>query len=148
MYFEFSHKPARVIFSWSEMSNFDALSLSVSKPGEIELINEKLRVTMVCWNADDMRVITAVSDCSLKVWDSYTGELLKILQVKSLHYFTSVLMEIGFYCDRSIYCGHDKYFTKQINRVADFLRALPLHLSMLILTIWCIRWNSQVLFVI
>ncbi|KAK2154938.1 hypothetical protein LSH36_253g03021 [Paralvinella palmiformis] len=51
-----------------------------SKPGEIELINEKLRVTMVCWNADDMRVITAVSDCSLKVWDSYTGELLKILQ--------------------------------------------------------------------
>ncbi|CAI9738520.1 PH-interacting protein-like isoform X2 [Octopus vulgaris] len=39
----------------------------------------KYKVTMVGWNLDDSFVITAVNDYSLKVWDSYTGQLLHIL---------------------------------------------------------------------
>lgn len=36
---------------------------------------------MVGWNLDDSVVITAVNDYSLKVWDSYTGQLLHVLEV-------------------------------------------------------------------
>ena len=42
--------------------------------------NGKLRVTMVSWSQDDEYVITAVSDCSLKVWNSHTGRLVHVLQ--------------------------------------------------------------------
>ena len=36
---------------------------------------------MVTWNANDRYVITAVTDCTLKVWDSRSGKLLHILKV-------------------------------------------------------------------
>ncbi|EDV25019.1 uncharacterized protein TRIADDRAFT_25819, partial [Trichoplax adhaerens] len=39
----------------------------------------KLKVTMVAWTLDDRNVITAVNDRSLKIWNSYTGSLLQIL---------------------------------------------------------------------
>ncbi|XP_042543164.1 bromodomain and WD repeat-containing protein 1 isoform X1 [Dipodomys spectabilis] len=36
----------------------------------------KPKVTMIAWNQDDSIVVTAVNDHVLKVWDSYTGQLL------------------------------------------------------------------------
>lgn len=42
---------------------------------------QKLRVTMVGWNIDDTLVMTAISDSSLKVWDSFTGRVLYRLKV-------------------------------------------------------------------
>ncbi|XP_038078010.1 bromodomain and WD repeat-containing protein 3-like isoform X2 [Patiria miniata] len=39
----------------------------------------KHRVTMVGWDLDDRRVVTAVNDHSLRVWDSRTGKLLQEL---------------------------------------------------------------------
>lgn len=48
---------------------------------EIDDSKQKLRVTMVGWNTDDSVVITAVSDSSLKVWDSFTGKLKHVLTV-------------------------------------------------------------------
>ena len=44
----------------------------------------KYRVTMVSWSMDDEFVVTAVNDFSLKVWNSHTGQLLHVLQVRSL----------------------------------------------------------------
>ncbi|BFZ25162.1 hypothetical protein BsWGS_28200 [Bradybaena similaris] len=41
---------------------------------------DQLRVTMVSWSMDDAMVITAVSDLSIKVWNSYTGTLLQVLE--------------------------------------------------------------------
>ncbi|KAK0064368.1 bromodomain and WD repeat-containing protein 3 [Biomphalaria pfeifferi] len=41
---------------------------------------DQLRVTMVSWSMDDLMVFTAVSDLSIKVWNSYTGALLKVLE--------------------------------------------------------------------
>ncbi|KAK3098508.1 hypothetical protein FSP39_020204 [Pinctada imbricata] len=40
----------------------------------------KDRVTMVMWSVDDTYVVTAVSDCSLKVWDSHSGKLVHVLK--------------------------------------------------------------------
>ncbi|XP_073928735.1 bromodomain and WD repeat-containing protein 1 isoform X2 [Castor canadensis] len=36
----------------------------------------KPKVTMIAWNQNDSIVVTAVNDHVLKVWDSYTGQLL------------------------------------------------------------------------
>ena len=41
---------------------------------------EPLRVTMVSWNCNDTKVITAVSDSTLCVWDPATAELLARLK--------------------------------------------------------------------
>jgi hypothetical protein len=47
------------------------------------------RVTMTTWSSDDTRVVTAVSDASLCVWDSATCQLITRLKghqvVTSLH---------------------------------------------------------------
>lgn len=42
--------------------------------------SKKTKVTMVSWDVSDEWVITAVSDCSLKVWNARTGELTKVLR--------------------------------------------------------------------
>jgi WD40 repeat protein len=39
----------------------------------------KLRVTMLTWDKSDQWVITASSDNSIKVWDSFTGVLIQTL---------------------------------------------------------------------
>ena len=36
----------------------------------------KPKVTMIAWNQNDSIVVTAVNDHVLKVWNSYTGQLL------------------------------------------------------------------------
>lgn len=41
----------------------------------------KPKVTMVAWDRHDNTVITAVNNHLLKVWNSYTGQLLHILKV-------------------------------------------------------------------
>uniref|UniRef100_A0A8C2EQG9 PH-interacting protein n=1 Tax=Cyprinus carpio TaxID=7962 RepID=A0A8C2EQG9_CYPCA len=39
----------------------------------------KLKVTMVAWDCNDNTVITAANNLTLKVWNSYTGNLIHIL---------------------------------------------------------------------
>ncbi|XP_059824809.1 bromodomain and WD repeat-containing protein 1-like isoform X3 [Hypanus sabinus] len=46
-------------------------------PGDDKIT--KLKVTMVAWDRHDNTVITAVNNHTLKVWDSYSGQLLHIL---------------------------------------------------------------------
>ncbi len=41
----------------------------------------KLVVTMVAWDRSDRSIITAVSNCLLKVWNSANGQLLHVLSV-------------------------------------------------------------------
>ncbi|XP_072441757.1 bromodomain and WD repeat-containing protein 1-like isoform X1 [Chiloscyllium punctatum] len=48
-----------------------------SCPGDDKVT--KLKVTMVAWDRLDDNVITAVNNHTLKVWNSYTGQLLHIL---------------------------------------------------------------------
>lgn len=57
------------------------LLMSTKLPGaqDSEEDNKKLKVTMVSWVCNDDYVITAVNDHSLKVWDSQTGKLIKVL---------------------------------------------------------------------
>ncbi|KAK7108775.1 PH-interacting protein-like [Littorina saxatilis] len=49
-------------------------------PEDNSKVGDHLRVTMVSWNLDDSLVVTAVSDYTIKVWDSHTGKLLHILK--------------------------------------------------------------------
>ncbi|XP_025097468.1 PH-interacting protein-like isoform X2 [Pomacea canaliculata] len=58
----------------------EVVAMEASTAAAIAAGVDKLRVTMVSWNVDDSLVVTAVSDCSIKVWDSYTGKLMHILQ--------------------------------------------------------------------
>ncbi|XP_038141769.1 bromodomain and WD repeat-containing protein 3 isoform X1 [Cyprinodon tularosa] len=60
------------------------LSMSATLPGA-EHANEedsyfKPKVTMVAWDRHDNTVVTAVDNHLLKVWNSYTGQLLHILK--------------------------------------------------------------------
>ena len=43
----------------------------------------KLKVTMVAWDRHDNTVITAVNNMTLKVWNSYTGQLIHVLMVRT-----------------------------------------------------------------
>lgn len=43
----------------------------------------KLKVTMVAWDRHDNTVITAVNNMTLKVWNSYTGQLIHVLMVRN-----------------------------------------------------------------
>uniref|UniRef100_A0A672I4F1 Bromodomain and WD repeat domain containing 1 n=1 Tax=Salarias fasciatus TaxID=181472 RepID=A0A672I4F1_SALFA len=55
------------------------LNMSATLPGEEESYF-KPKVTMVAWDRHDNTVITAVNNHLLKVWNSYTGQLLHILK--------------------------------------------------------------------
>ncbi|XP_047247287.1 bromodomain and WD repeat-containing protein 3 isoform X1 [Girardinichthys multiradiatus] len=60
------------------------LSMSATLPG-VEPTSEedtyfKPKVTMVAWDRHDNTVVTAVNNHLLKVWNSYTGQLLHILK--------------------------------------------------------------------
>lgn len=46
----------------------------------------KPKVTMIAWNQNDSIVVTAVNDHVLKVWNSYTGQLLHNLLVSLIQY--------------------------------------------------------------
>uniref|UniRef100_T1J4N0 Bromo domain-containing protein n=1 Tax=Strigamia maritima TaxID=126957 RepID=T1J4N0_STRMM len=60
------------------------LKMSTRLPGtpEDEYDDNKIpkyKVTMVAWSRDDRYVFTAVNDATIKVWNSYVGELVYIL---------------------------------------------------------------------
>ena len=59
-----------------KMTAKDGRSVTFNKEKNVE---EPLRVTMVNWVCDDSRVVTAVSDSSLCVWDPNTQALLQRL---------------------------------------------------------------------
>ncbi|XP_051717573.1 bromodomain and WD repeat-containing protein 3 isoform X1 [Ctenopharyngodon idella] len=60
------------------------LDMSATLPGSAPLTEDenffKPKVTMVSWDRHDNTVITAVNNYLLKVWNSYTGQLLHILK--------------------------------------------------------------------
>ncbi|XP_065816441.1 bromodomain and WD repeat-containing protein 3 isoform X3 [Labrus bergylta] len=60
------------------------LNMSATLPGAEHASDEetyfKPKVTMVAWDRHDNTVITAVNNHLLKVWNSYTGQLLHILK--------------------------------------------------------------------
>ncbi|KAK7172228.1 hypothetical protein R3I93_004517 [Phoxinus phoxinus] len=60
------------------------LNMSATLPGSAPLTEDenffKPKVTMVSWDRHDNTVITAVNNYLLKVWNSYTGQLLHILK--------------------------------------------------------------------
>ncbi|KAM7413407.1 hypothetical protein PAMA_020681 [Pampus argenteus] len=60
------------------------LNMSATIPGAEQMNEEesyfKPKVTMVAWDRHDNTVITAVNNHLLKVWNSYTGQLLHILK--------------------------------------------------------------------
>lgn len=87
---------------WSSLQ----LVMSSKLPGTPELEDDnkqKLKVSMVSWDSSDKWVITAVSDHTLKVWNSETGELVQVLRghkdevfVLEAHPFdTNVLLSAG-----------------------------------------------------
>jgi bromodomain and WD repeat domain containing protein 1/3 len=65
----------------------------------------KLKVTMVAWTMNDQNVITAVSDFSLRVWDSSTGKLLHCLKEHKNDVF--VLEKHPFCSNLLLSAGHD-----------------------------------------
>ncbi|RWS17105.1 bromodomain and WD repeat-containing protein 3-like protein [Dinothrombium tinctorium] len=68
---------------WYERQTWRSLTLNMNErlPGQPPPSDSdgRVRVNMVCWTCDDAYVITAVSDNSLKVWDSNTAKLIAIL---------------------------------------------------------------------
>ncbi|XP_037533386.1 bromodomain and WD repeat-containing protein 3 [Nematolebias whitei] len=60
------------------------LNMSASLPGAEPTSEEenyfKPKVTMVAWDRHDSTVVTAVNNHLLKVWNSYTGQLLHVLK--------------------------------------------------------------------
>lgn len=58
------------------------LSMSARLPGSgaNEDDGKKLKVTMVSWDASDNYVMTAVNDFTIKVWNSKSGQLHKVLR--------------------------------------------------------------------
>ncbi|KAF8777958.1 PH-interacting protein like [Argiope bruennichi] len=65
--------------NWSTIQ----LKMSTKLPGQSEEqtdAKQKLMVTMVSWALDDDKVITAVSDHSIKVWNSFNGNLIFCLK--------------------------------------------------------------------
>ncbi|XP_029164784.1 PH-interacting protein isoform X2 [Nylanderia fulva] len=59
------------------------LLMATKLPGEPETeddTSKKAKVTMVCWDVSDEYVITAVNDCTLKVWNAKSGALMKVLR--------------------------------------------------------------------
>lgn len=55
-------------------------------------LGQKLKVTMVTWSRNDRWLITAVSDFSIKVWDSNNGK-----QILNSFFFSFFSLQISFY---------------------------------------------------
>ncbi|XP_029700101.1 bromodomain and WD repeat-containing protein 3 isoform X2 [Takifugu rubripes] len=85
------------------------LKMSATLPGAELMVEEesfsKPKVTMVAWDRHDGMVVTAVNNCLLKVWNSYTGELLHILKGHEAEVF--VLEPHPFDSRIMLSAGHD-----------------------------------------
>ena len=55
------------------------MTCRLEETGILEDIGNKLKVTMVTWSIDDRWLITAVSDFSIKIWDSITGKFKRYI---------------------------------------------------------------------
>nr|XP_042900539.1 bromodomain and WD repeat-containing protein 3 [Parasteatoda tepidariorum] len=66
--------------NWTSIQLKMTTKLPGTQSDEPEDTKVKLRVTMVGWTLDDSRVITAVSDFTIKIWDSNSGNLRFILK--------------------------------------------------------------------
>lgn len=64
---------------WRAVVLYMNTTLESTNKNDLEDVR-RFRVTMVSWNMDDSLVITAVSDFSIKVWNSHTGKLVHILK--------------------------------------------------------------------
>ncbi|XP_015203672.1 PH-interacting protein isoform X1 [Lepisosteus oculatus] len=64
---------------WKSILLDMATKLSGNNPPPVEDKVNKLKVTMVAWDRHDNTVITAVNNLTLKVWNSYTGQLIHVL---------------------------------------------------------------------
>ena len=53
-------------------------SYNYSQDGDVSV---SLQVIMVAWSAHDDYVLTAVSDCSVRMWCSATGQQIRSLKV-------------------------------------------------------------------
>lgn len=53
-----------------------------------------MKVTMVAWDRHDNTVITAVNNMTLKVWNSYTGQLIHVLMVRKKDSFLFGIMKL------------------------------------------------------
>ncbi|XP_051934298.1 bromodomain and WD repeat-containing protein 3 [Hippocampus zosterae] len=85
------------------------LNMSTTLPGA-EPMNEeesyfKPKVTMVAWDCHDNTVITTVSNYLIKVWNSYTGQLLHVLKGHEAEVF--VLEPHPFDTRIILSAGHD-----------------------------------------
>ncbi|XP_030752508.1 PH-interacting protein isoform X2 [Sitophilus oryzae] len=77
-------KDGTAIIWWFEQQQWKNIHLDMTTKLSndqkvVECDSKKIRVTMVAWDRSDLLVITAVSDHTLKVWNSLNGELLKVL---------------------------------------------------------------------
>lgn len=104
------------------------LSMNARLPGSdaSEDDGKKLKVTMVSWDASDNWVMTAVNDFTIKVWNSKTGQLHKVLKghTDELYVLEShpkdqhVLLSAGH--DGQIYLW-DIYTGKTINSFVNYI---------------------------
>ncbi|XP_077397940.1 bromodomain and WD repeat-containing protein 3 isoform X2 [Festucalex cinctus] len=85
------------------------LNMSTTLPGTEPLSEEdsyfKPKVTMVAWDHHDNTVITTVSNYLIKVWNSYTGQLLHVLKGHEAEVF--VLEPHPFDARIILSAGHD-----------------------------------------
>ncbi|KAJ8941140.1 hypothetical protein NQ318_004259 [Aromia moschata] len=77
-------KDGMAIIWWFERQQWKSIHLDMtmklsSASNTAETDTKKLKVTMVCWNKFDNWVVTAVSDCTLKIWTVVGGQLEKVL---------------------------------------------------------------------
>ncbi|XP_077421663.1 bromodomain and WD repeat-containing protein 3 isoform X2 [Vanacampus margaritifer] len=85
------------------------LNMSTTLPGTEPMSGEdsyfKPKVTMVAWDRHDNTVITTVSNYLIKVWNSYTGQLLHVLKGHEAEVF--VLEPHPFDARIILSAGHD-----------------------------------------
>ncbi|XP_037124161.1 bromodomain and WD repeat-containing protein 3 isoform X2 [Syngnathus acus] len=85
------------------------LNMSTTLPGAEPMSEEegyfKPKVTMVAWDRHDNTVITTVSNYLIKVWNSYTGQLLHVLKGHEAEVF--VLEPHPFDTRIILSAGHD-----------------------------------------
>ena len=64
--------------SWAMNTYLFYWSYNYSQDGDVSV---SLQVIMVAWSAHDDYVLTAVSDCSVRMWCSATGQQIRSLKV-------------------------------------------------------------------